>query len=254
VYTVYRGYDWIWKQATFLCDLPVEEHPEWTLRMRHLVTFVPAAPNQILRYSLRRHTGAGHGDDAAFVEELAKGDQGCERGPTAAPGVMKYAEPIQVLANEGKMRPAALQCLLSPKAAGVLAVQKVVLANRLAAEELFAAAAATGHQLVTHRLLNLAATPAAAAAHKIDMAPVIATGRHIVVAATPLTLNFAFSDIAPGGVTLGYQLAFFTLAVNLDSPRPCLDCWQWVLATGAEHLYGCIFRDFLHISVSFLLE
>jgi hypothetical protein len=28
VYTVYRGYDWIWKQATFLCDLPVEEHLE----------------------------------------------------------------------------------------------------------------------------------------------------------------------------------------------------------------------------------
>jgi hypothetical protein len=167
---------------------------------------------------------------------------------------MKYAEPIQVLANEGKMRPAALQGLLSPKAAGVLAVEKVVLANRLAAEELFAAAAATGHQLVTHRLLNLAATPAAAAAHKIDMAPVIATGRHIVVAATPLTLNFAFSDVAPGGVTLGYHLAFFTLAVDLDSPRPCLDCWQWLLAADTEHLSCAVLRDFLHVSVSFLLE
>jgi hypothetical protein len=120
---------------------------------------------------------------------------------------MQYAEPIQVLANDGKMRATTLQGLFRHVAPIVLTIQKVVLADGVSASELFAAAATARDQFVAHRLQDLATTPASATAHKILVALVIAPRRNEVVTAAPLTLDLSFADVASGGVILGCELA-----------------------------------------------
>jgi hypothetical protein len=163
---------------------------------------------------------------------------------------VQQAKSVQVFPDKSKMNSAPLKCLFCLEATGMFAIQKVVLTDRFSAEKLCTAAARTGHQLVTHRLLDAAATPAGTAANEVLMTPVIASGRHVVVAATPLALHFSFADIPPGGMIFSRVLAFFFIAVDPDPARPGLNSRERLLATGTEHLSGCIPRYLFHINTS----